>query len=263
MTKLIYMCWVQNWAQQILQRDAQRTKQDSLDEIWAMQLPPLPVLGGTVQGQLYDLHRCFNLNNLVQTDGTINESQQLYFERLLQLLDLPVILSQQIIDWIDKNKKITLPNGAENNVYLAQPKAYRTANQAFIDPSELRLLQAMNDKDYQTLSSYICTLPTPSRINVNTAPLELLLSLNQALRADDIQTLIEQREQHAFESVQSFLQHDALAGLEIDAQLLTTQSEYFSFIGKAEIGEGRAYIQSLLQRKNNKIRVLIRHATPF
>ncbi|MEK7991111.1 MAG: type II secretion system minor pseudopilin GspK [Thiotrichaceae bacterium] len=260
----LYLLGAEDWAQQILLQDARKTNKDSLDEMWAMQLPPLPVLGGMVQGQLYDLHRCFNLNNLVQTNGKVSEIHRQYFERLLKLLDISPTLSQQIIDWIDKNEDISLPNGAEDNAYLAvTPKAYRTANQPLIHRSELRLLLEMDEKIFAKLESYICTLPTKTQININSAPLELLLSLHEDLKANDIQALIELREQDAFDSLQIFLQHETFAGLEIEAKLLTVKSEYFGFLGKAEIGDGVAQISSVFQRKKNSIRTIFRGSEVF
>lgn len=253
----LYLLGAEDWAKQILLQD--QTDKDSLDEIWAMQLPPLPVLGGTVQGQLYDLHRCFNVNNLIQTNGQVNEINQQYFERLLTLLDLPITLSQQLIDWIDKNQDISLPNGAEDNAYLAlTPRAYRTANQLLFHRSELNFLLTIDAKTFAKLSPYVCALPTKTRININTAPLEMLLSLHENLKPNDIQAIIAQRQEQGFGSVQAFLQHEALVGVEIEESLLTVKSEYFNFIGKAEIGDGVAQISSVFQRKDEQIRTIFR-----
>ena len=260
----LYLLGAEDWAQQILLQDARKTDNDSLDEMWAMQLPPLPVLGGTVQGQLYDLHRCFNLNNLIQNNGKVSEIHQQYFERLLKLLDISTSIAQQVIDWIDKDEENTLPNGAEDNAYLAvTPKAYRAANQLFIHRSELRLLLEMDEKSFAKLASYVCTLPTKTRININSAPLELLLSLHQDLQAEDVQALIKLREEEAFDSLQTFLQHEAFAALEIEPKLLTVKSEYFGFLGKAEIGDGLAQISSVFQRNKNAVRTLFRGAVEF
>ncbi len=255
----LYLLGAEQWAQQILSQDMHKTNKDSLDEMWAMQLPPLPVLGGTVQGQLYDLNHCFNLNNLVQTDDETSEIHKLYFERLLKLLDISPSISDQIIDWIDKNKQVTLPNGAEDNAYVT----YRTANQLFIHRSELRLLLEIDEKIYDKLAPYICTLPTKTRININSAPLELLLSLHEKLKPSMIQAIIEQREQQPFDSLGIFLQHEAFIGIDIEAKLLSVKSEYFSFIGKATIGDGFAQINSVFQRQKQGVRTIFRSSDIF
>ena len=52
------------WASAILYEDARESKIDSLDENWATILPPVPVQGGQVSGQLEDLQARFNLNGL-------------------------------------------------------------------------------------------------------------------------------------------------------------------------------------------------------
>src|SRR5688500_9076865 len=62
------------WVADVLQKDArQSSKSDDYTEEWAMRLPPLPVDGGEIMGQVDDMQARFNLNSLVKFDSTTNQ----------------------------------------------------------------------------------------------------------------------------------------------------------------------------------------------
>ena len=58
------------WAADFLKKDLQNSQTDHLGETWARPLPPLPIDGGAVEGRLEDMQGRFNLNNLINADGT-------------------------------------------------------------------------------------------------------------------------------------------------------------------------------------------------
>ena len=91
------------WAADFLKKDLQDSQTDHLGEVWARPLPPLPIDGGTVEGRLEDLQGRFNLNNLVNTDGTTNEEAVKQFERILAMLEIEPAWAIAIADWIDQD----------------------------------------------------------------------------------------------------------------------------------------------------------------
>lgn len=64
-----YAMGAESWATEILRDDAARTDQDDLGEDWAKPVPPLPIEGGTLSGQMEDMQGRFNLNSLVTAGG--------------------------------------------------------------------------------------------------------------------------------------------------------------------------------------------------
>jgi general secretion pathway protein K len=67
---LMYVQGAEAWAADILRQDlVDSPESDHLGEQWAIELPPLPVDGGTITGRLEDLQGRFNLNNLIGADG--------------------------------------------------------------------------------------------------------------------------------------------------------------------------------------------------
>jgi len=254
----LYALGGETWAKSLLWRDAKNTKKDSLDEIWASHLPPLPITGGTIQAKLTDLQGFFNLNNLV-TDGQANPDEMRIFARLLVILELPPTLTQVIVDWIDKDQDLTYPNGAEDETYLIKTPAYRTANTLLSHPSEIWLLAGFEREWVQKLLPYITTLPTHTLININTAPAPILMALVEGLTQADAATLIASREKQPFKKIQDFLTHSTLAGLTIETQSLAIASDYFLLTAQVQIDRTRSQLHSVLHRLPDQIAVISRY----
>ncbi len=251
----IYALGGESWIKRILLRDNNNT--DSIHDLWAMPMPPLAIPGGSVQGQVEDLQSRFNLNNLVK-EGQASPEDLILFEHLLRILKLSPALAQVVVDWIDSDMEAKIPNGAEDDIYLSQTPAYRTSNTLLSSPTEIRLLAGFDNKNYQILLPYISTLPTRTPINVNTAPLPILMALAKGLNETDATALIADREKKPFESVQDFLIHDALAGLKIKANYLSISSTYFLFKAKVQIDKVRTELNSVLHRLSDKVTVVMR-----
>jgi len=63
----------EGWVRSILQDDLENSPSDHLGEIWATEIPALPIDAEAVQGEIYgkieDLPGRFNVNNLLDGNG--------------------------------------------------------------------------------------------------------------------------------------------------------------------------------------------------
>ena len=163
------------WVADVLQKDArQSNKTDDYTEEWAMRIPPLPVDGGEIVGQVDDMQARFNLNSLVKWDPTKNEYATDLpaverFKRLLEFLKLEDKWAGIIADWIDSDIDAGMPDGAEDPVYTGLTPAYRTANMPITRSSELLALSGFGLERYQRLEPYVTALPIGTPVNVCTA----------------------------------------------------------------------------------------------
>jgi hypothetical protein len=66
---MLYMQGAEAGGGHLASRRSRLAQSDNLGEIWATELPPLPVDGGTIQGKLEDLQGRFNLNSLIDNRG--------------------------------------------------------------------------------------------------------------------------------------------------------------------------------------------------
>ena len=255
---LMYLYGVETWSQQFLAEDRRNNQIDHNGEDWATRLPPLPVEGGQVQGFLEDLQGRFNLNNLNQPapNGTVAQDQ---FERLLKQLDINPSIISTIQDWLDADINELFPAGAEDDYYMGQDPAYRTANQNMLSPSELLLLKDLDKEIYEKLRPYVITLPVGTPININTASLEVLMSLDDNLDEADIESLIKKRESTPYNDVADFLADNAFAGKNVSPDGLSVSSDYFLLQAQADIGHLQQTLTSIFERDDEgRIQVLLR-----
>ncbi|MBD8525557.1 type II secretion system minor pseudopilin GspK [Pseudomarimonas arenosa] len=152
---------------------------DHYGEAWSLAIPPLPVPGGQLSGQVFDQTGCIDLNRLF-ADGQPVGIQVRRFKRLLQVLKLNENLADRVIDWIDPDNA-PRPQGAEDLAYLAQTPAYRSANRPMAHISELRLVAGVDAKTYQTLRPHVCALPEAVDLNLNFASLAVWMSLDERI----------------------------------------------------------------------------------
>lgn len=256
----LYVQGIEGWAGEILRRDREDDEVDHLGEEWATILPPIPIDGGVLSGELQDRQGRFNLNNLLRRDGQIDEQALAQFQRLLRALSLEPDLAQALADWLDGDIEPRFPGGAEDDIYLGLERPYRSANGPLYSITELRLLNGMDGESYAALLPHVSALPARTRLNVNTASAEVLMSLHEELSQMDAEQLIDERGEGGYESVDAFLQHPALAGREIPAQRIGVGSDYFVVRSQVQFGRVLLEYQSLLHRDNKGQTQLVQRA---
>ena len=244
-----YILGAETWAEQFLKRDLSDNKIDSLNDDWATVLPPLPIEGGSMSGQIEDLQARFNINNLVQN----GKSQKIYvdrFKQLLRNLELNEDLSSVIVDWLDPNEQVGFL-GAEDNEYLNLSPAYRASNQAMEDVSELLLLKGMDIESYEKLRPFVCVLKSETSINVNTATAEVLSSIVKDMSVEDAKELIKERNKGIFEKIEDFIQHPLLKQKKIKNEGLSVSSNYFQLNSTAKIERISVEYVSIIHRASD------------
>ncbi len=256
------------WAQEILFEQKQNGgNRDSLDQIWATPLPPLPVDGGTVQGSLEDMQGRFNLNNLVNADDTPNELAVAHLRRMLRALELEDKWANLIVDWIDRNNNVTLPDGAEDNAYTSQSPPYLAANQRLITTSELLSLPGFGPDRYARLSPYVTALPAPSTINTCTAGPLVLSTLAESMKTNftqDPKSLARNRQKGCFplnDDVRTMVSPNdwnLLSGAKNGAKYLGESSSWFKATVVVSIGSAEFTLYTLLQRNGPASRPVLR-----
>ncbi|WP_439858971.1 type II secretion system minor pseudopilin GspK [Pseudomonas sp. MBLB4136] len=248
-------------AQAMLRRDLQqgnpRAPVDHLGEAWARPLAPFALdEGGELQVSIVDPTGRFNLNSLLRK-GQPNEAAVAQFRRLLRGLQIDKPYAERLLDWLDADQEPSGGYGAEDNQYLLAQPAYRAANRALSDVSELRLLLEMSEADYQRLLPFVSALPTDATLNVNTASAQVLASLADGLPLATAEGLVASRGAQGYADVASFVAQ--LPGLQVQSQGLAVGSQYFQVVSEVSVGDRRQVLRSTLQRASDgRIYVLAR-----
>lgn len=192
----------EGWVRSILADDLAQTQNDHLGEIWATEIPALPIDSEAVQGQIFgkleDLQGRFNVNNLVDGNGEVDQAAYELYERLLIVLGLEPRLAGATVDWLDPDQNETIPDGAEDPLYSGFTPAYRTADMPISNITELAAVDGMDRVSFETLLPHVIALPGRTPINVNTASVEILQSLGPNIDLGTAEGLIQMRENGGF-----------------------------------------------------------------
>ena len=261
-----YALGAEAWAEQILRRDFQSNQTNTnLTQDWAMQLPPLPVQGGSITGRLQDLQGLFNVNNLASAQAQAALAQ---FQRLLAELNLDPNIANAVSDWVNVGSQPHFPGGAKDEYYSRLSPPYLAAEQPMTSISELLLVKGVTPQVYQTLLPFVCALPlqapgsppggqlAATLININTAPAAVIASLNTGISLQSAEGVVQSRAQTPFQTSDQLQQ---LLGVQVsclhgncnnNAPLpgITETSSFFRLTAQVKIGSTQLTMYSLLYR---------------
>lgn len=235
----------ESWVMDILKQDLEDSDTDHLGEIWASDLPGLPIDGGEVFGSIVDLQGRFNVNNLIDANGEVHEASLEQFRRLLIVLGIDPRFAGITVDWLDVNQDMGFPDGAEDPSYTTLIPPYKTANQLLTSVSELAAVEGMDKDIFKILEPHITALPGRTAINANTATPAVLQSLDDEVTASDVEGLMTERETSGFGNLQTSF--SSIVKPEVLNSLSET-SNYFRLKVVVRIGTVRVTLYSTLQR---------------
>ncbi|WP_278395608.1 type II secretion system minor pseudopilin GspK, partial [Acinetobacter venetianus] len=243
---------------------------DHLQENWAKPMPPFPVEDGVVSGRLLDESGKFNLNNLVKSDGKVDEAAKRWFEKLLQRVGLPAELSQAVIDWQDSDDETTGAMGAESNYYQGLNPAYLASNTMFHSVEELKLVKGFEGKNYDLIKPYVTALPEQTKVNMNTASALLLASIDPRVDVNALDQELKAKLSNLtyFNNVDDLWKLNAFSGVEDQtkndvAGLLDSKSNYFTAQIEVVLSERKRQFTSSMVRKDRQVTVYSRSLAPF
>lgn len=269
---LLYAQSVEAFFSELLVQDAKtKASVDHLGESWAQPMPNFPIENGFISGRLQDESGKFNLNNLVNSDGTVNEYAKQFFEKLLVRVGLSAELSQAVIDWEDADDQTSGSFGAENAYYQGLSTPYLAANTPFFSVAELKKVRGFEGENFRLIEPYITALPSRelTKMNINTAPALVLASIDPQLNAE----LIQQELQVKFANMQYFQQVNELWALDafknVDAAtkqqmaaLFDVKSHFFKANIKVTLDQRQRNLNSYFMRENQQVYVYARDLLP-
>jgi general secretion pathway protein K len=237
---------------------------------WGQPVGPIEVVPGVMlTAQLEDLQGRFNLNNLVKEDGTPDTVEVAAFQQLLASLGLEPKWAGFMIDWIDRDIVPSIPDGAEDSVYMGQVPPYRAPNRYITSTSELLALPGFGRDRYLALAPYVAALPYGTRLNLCTAKPQVLDAfLGHIEFSTDPQGLTKNRAAASgcFPQVSDFQAAATnganAAGWTQMSQKVQMTSSYFRLTSLIAIGSTEFNLYSLLlQDPSGQVRPILRSFT--
>jgi general secretion pathway protein K len=151
------------------------------------------------------------LNDLIESNNEYNTATNERLRRLGKHLKLPDEIWTALADWLDIGDE-TRSNGAESSYYLSLKTPYRARNGKLATVSELSLVKGFTPEIITKLKPFVTVYSEQgnnpigkAKININTAPLEVIIALNE--RADEslAARVIDERRLKPFKSVGELL----------------------------------------------------------
>lgn len=239
-------------AAQALRDDQDQT--DTPQDSWAQPVDPVEVdTEVTLEARLYDRSGRFNVNSLVNADGTRNENAVKVFGRLLELKGLEPRCADMVVDWIDADT-LPSPDGGEDGMYVSRTPPHRTANLAITTASELLQLPCITAEAYEQIRPHVVALPASVRtVNVCMAD-GFVLDALYAAHTSDIQhveysTLKPEEMEERRAGSGCYPQRGVLTqGQQAMQQLTTERSSWFMLETWINVGTAQFALYSLMQR---------------
>ena len=254
-----------DWARVILREDARagdaNNPTDHLAEPWAVPLQEARLssflaalpdgTGNTVDddklaqqvllsGAVVDLQGRLNVTNLLQGEQ-LDAKSVLAFERLFDALGVaPAQLSLLTQGLLAAQKQ----NG--NSPLMPQL------------PSQLSGL-GLSPNALQTLNPHITVLPERTKVNLNTASVQVLYASVPGLGLSDAQRLVQQRERQHWASLDAF--QKALGRTITLGDTHSVNTRFFEVMGRLRMPQTVLQERSLVQRDASDLKVIWRHTS--
>lgn len=230
------------WARETLRNHLKREQPGRITDPTPIDSPVDHMQGATIKATIEDAEGRLNLNNLTDPDF------QVVFLRLLQGV-YPTLteaqakqLEEAVIDWITPG----LQNTPFDQYYAKRHPPMQAPHRPMASVSELRMVKGMNAALYSALLPTVFALPHKTRININNAPLELLMVLSPKMTREQALRFIQTRKHSPLTDLSGNtpLLQDSL----INKKILSVQSQYFLVKSEVVTGDQREVVYTLLQR---------------
>jgi general secretion pathway protein K len=262
-----------DWARLILREDARQGGSDNLTEPWAVPLAPArlstflsaqqgqatlgddddPSQEAFLSGHIQDLQARLNLTNLIDGDK-VNETTRAAWTRLFKQLNVP----EGELDTLTQGLLLATAAGSDSakNVAPVNPNA----TQPPLIPRNVAELTwlGVSNATLTAISPYITLLPVRTVVNLNTAPLEVLVASVPNLTPAQARALIQSRATQPLGTLMDALLVVTDPKVKFDPAEQGVASRYFSVTGQLRVGSNTVEEQSVLQRDGLLVKTLSR-----
>lgn len=243
-----------DWARLILREDAKYSNIDTLDEPWSVPLSETRLdqyaengrtdseaSDAALSGSIIDAQSRYNLNNL-SLNGTVDPAEVAVFGRLLSSVQLNPSLASATANMI-ATTQVKPDAGARSNDN-PRPMGFEQVN-------DLLAVPGFSSGAIDKLKDFVIFLPggVVTRVNVNTAPVEVLAARIDTLSLSDAAALVANRKTASFRDQADFTQR--LQGTPVGdaANKISFATNYFLVNGKVRMSRAGLEVQALIERR--------------
>lgn len=251
-----------DWARLILREDARANRSEPVDhlgEIWAVPLAEARLSTflaadrnnnsaadegpeAFLSGSLADAQAQYNLRNLLRAADPALELRTL--ERLCESASLPADTAARI----NTALRQAFAEGGEN-----------TGADAPLRPQSLEQLQwlGLPAESVERLRPLLTLLPTPTPVNLNTAPREVIAALFDGMDLATAQRMVQQRQNSPLRSLDE-ARTQLPSSIVLSAERASVASSHFIVSGRLRLEERVLEERSLIRRRDLEMQVISR-----
>jgi len=250
-----------DWARLILGEDKRIDERlrpgrtvDHLGEPWAVPLAETrldqyvekeragDVPDAALSGGITDANARFNLKGLAQS-GTINEKEVARFSKLLSLLQVNPALARATAVLMQSAQKQPAAGSGTAGATGASPS--QPIDIQHVD--DLLAVPGFTPDLLEKLKDYVIVLPAVTKINVNTAPAEVIAAKVDTLSLAEAATLVAARQSRPFQSLEGL---PIPASIPNPGEVLDVKTEYFLINGNVRLNRAGMEMQALIRRES-------------
>jgi general secretion pathway protein K len=243
-------------ARLILVEDARaNVPHDALTEEWAQSTIPIPMDDDFVFLSIRDESGKLDLNAMTSPQGYPQERFVEIFKRLLRHLELDSRLADAAVDWIDPNIEPEA-GGAEEGYYRSLDIPYGAKNAKFDSVEELALVKGFTPEATRLLTPFV-TVWSSGKINLNTAPPEVLLALDDRMTKPLVTRILRERIEKPFADRIDVKRVPGMEDIYPDIALaVDVKSDIYRIESSATVGETTKIITAILRRGTGGVETL-------
>ncbi len=210
---------------------------------------------GSFSGTITDEEGKLNINLLESNE----KSEQL--TRLFEEMQIDTDILAGVMDWIDDDSEAELM-GAEDYYYKALKNPYNCKDGSMDNIYGLRLIKGMTDEAFlgksgeKGLGEFI-SVYGDKKVNINTAPYEVILALSADMTPALAREIIAYRETDSIKSVQEIKEFfDDPKDYEDLKKKIKVNSKFFSIRARGNIRDIYTDIHAFIERNGDEITIL-------
>lgn len=248
-----YVAWLLE--QDFLQDQKKQRMVDHNLELWRVTTTNYEVEQGVIELQVEDQQGRFNINWLLRPEAkTKGGSPYLaMLENLLAGMSVNPQLAGAVQQWLNRDQS---------------PLSARTE---MVSVSELMLVEGVTQEDVTRLLPFITAIPGRTKLNVNTAPVEIIRALHQNITEADAVMIKNGQGTSGLANAEELSQLVALSGKEMlfndglrQGGLLAFNSHFFRARIKATYRDTTFYLTTLFHRnREGRVEVVSRELGPM
>lgn len=192
-----------DFARLILHEDQRQSNVDHLGEIWA-----IPLLDSQVGKFLQNTDITEDISKVVLL-GSIADAQALFNLRNLWNESHQIINHQEVEVYARLLRSLNL----DSKIALQTAEIFREMGYIPMDSSAIYALPMYQPSEVASLRPFVILLPTPSKINVNTASAEVLMAVTPGLSRVSANRFIQTRSQKPVQSFNDIISQLSDAGV--------------------------------------------------